>query len=100
MNNICVYADTKKAKPVAIIFPVENVLKELASENGIKGEHLEEMVHDEKLNDIVLKKIQEAGKKAGLSGIELVDGVVMAEEEWTPQNVSCTGREAGKSEKC
>ncbi len=37
---------------------------------------------------IVLKELQDAGRKGGLSGIEIIDGVVMADEEWTAQNVS------------
>ena len=27
-------------------------------------------------------------KKAGLAGIELIEGVVLSAEEWTPENVS------------
>jgi long-chain acyl-CoA synthetase len=86
--NICVYAAQDKAKPVAIIVPLEPALKKLASANGIKGESVEELVHDEKLNGLVLKEIQKAGRDGGLAGIEIVDGVVLAEEEWNPQNVS------------
>ncbi|EXJ77266.1 long-chain acyl-CoA synthetase [Capronia epimyces CBS 606.96] len=86
VGNICVFAAEDKAKPVAIIVPVEAVLKKLAAANGIKGEHLEEMVHDKKLNSIVLKEVQKAGREVGLAGIELIDGVVLADEEWTPQN--------------
>src|SRR6266480_2060566 len=84
--NICIYADTTKTKPVAIIVPAEPALKKLAAENGIKGDHVEEMVHSEKLNEIVLKQLQDAGKKGGLQGIEIIEGVVLADEEWTPQN--------------
>lgn len=68
--------------------PVEKVLQQMAKDNGIAGEHIEELVHDEKLNSIVLKHVQEAGKKSGLAGIEIIEGIVLAEEEWTPQNVS------------
>jgi hypothetical protein len=45
-------------------------------------------VHNEKLQRIVLIELQAAGKKGGLQGIEIIDGVVMVDEEWTPQNVS------------
>ena len=86
--NICVYAAQDKAKPVAIIVPLEPALQKLASANGIKGESVEELVHDQKLNGLVLKEIQKAGREGGLAGIEIVDGVVLAEEEWNPQNVS------------
>lgn len=30
--------------------------------------------------------MQAAGKKGGLSGIEIIEGVALADEEWTPQN--------------
>ena len=88
VGNICVYAREDKAKPIAIIVPVEAALKKIASANGVKESSIEEMVHNKKLNDAVLKEVQSAGKQAGLSGIEIVDGIVLADEEWTPQNVS------------
>ncbi|ROW14645.1 hypothetical protein VPNG_03216 [Cytospora leucostoma] len=84
--NICVYADDSKAKPIAIIVPAEPALKKLAAANGIKGEALEELVHDKKLNGAVLKELQSAGRSGGLAGIEIIDGVVLSDEEWTPQN--------------
>ena len=54
----------------------------------MKGESVEELVHERKVQDAVLKELQAAGRQGGLAGIEIVDGVVLADEEWTPQNVS------------
>ena len=45
-------------------------------------------MHSEKLNGIVLKELQAAGRQGGLVGVEIVDGVVLADEEWTTANVS------------
>lgn len=45
-------------------------------------------MHSEKLNGIVLKELQDAGRRGGLRGIEIIGGVVLADEEWTAQNVS------------
>ncbi len=45
-------------------------------------------MHDKKLNAAVLKEMQNTGRGGGLNGIEIIDGLVMADEEWTPQNVS------------
>lgn len=59
----------------------------LAKSNGIEGNNLEELVHNKKLNSIVLKELQAAGRQGGLSGIEIIDGVVMADEEWNAANV-------------
>lgn len=88
VGNICVYADTNKNKPIAIIVPAEPALKKIAKENGIEGNGLEDLAHNKKLNSIVLNQILSTGKAGGLQGIELVEGVVMADEEWTPANVS------------
>lgn len=88
VGNICVYAASDKAKPVAIVFPVEAALKNLAQQNGISVKGFDELTHDAKLNAIVLKEMQAQGKTGGLGGIEIIDGVVLTDEEWTPQNVS------------
>jgi long-chain acyl-CoA synthetase len=45
-------------------------------------------VHNKKINAAVLKQLQSAGQKGGLAGFEIVEGVALADEEWTPQNVS------------
>jgi long-chain acyl-CoA synthetase len=87
VGNILVYADESKAKPIAIIVPVEQALKKMAESNGFKGSTVEELAQNKKLNGLVLKEMQAAGRSAGLSGIEIIDGVVLADEEWTPQNV-------------
>ncbi|KAL9100291.1 MAG: hypothetical protein Q9163_004309 [Psora crenata] len=84
--NICVYAANDKNKPVAIIVPAEPALKKMAQQNNIHGNGLEELVHDKKLNGLVLKELQAAGKAGGLGGIEIIDGIVMSEDEWTPAN--------------
>lgn len=63
-------------------------MKKLALANGIEGNGVEDLVHSEKLNGLVLKELQAAGRQGGLAGIEIIDGVVLAEEEWTAANVS------------
>jgi long-chain acyl-CoA synthetase len=88
VGNICVYAAADKAKPIAIVVPVEATLQKLAADNGVKGGSIEELAHNKKVNEIVLKEMQKTGRSMGLNGIELIEGVVLAEEEWTPQNVS------------
>ncbi len=86
--NICVYAAIDKAKPVAIIVPAEPALKNIAESNGIEGNGIEDLVHSKKLNRIVLKELQATGKQGGLSGIEIIEGVVLADDEWNAANVN------------
>lgn len=85
--NICVYAAEDQNKPVAIIVPAEPALLKLAAENGIKDEPVEKLIHNEKVKSLVLKELQNYGRQGRLKGIEIIDGVVLAEEEWNPQNV-------------
>lgn len=44
-------------------------------------------MQDRKLEAAVLQELLAAGKRGGLGGIELIAGVVLVSEEWTPQNV-------------
>ena len=86
--NICVYASPEHTKPIAIIVPAEPALKKLAEQNRLAGEKsLEELVHEKKVQRAVLRELQAAGKQGGLVGIEIIEGVVLADEEWTAANV-------------
>ncbi|KAL1975809.1 hypothetical protein VTN31DRAFT_4201 [Thermomyces dupontii] len=84
--NICVYAAEDQYKPVAIIVPAEPALLKLAADNGIKEEPVEKLISNEKVKSLVLKELQNYGRQGRLKGIEIIDGVVLAEEEWNPQN--------------
>ena len=68
--------------------PAEPALKKLAEENSIGGNGIEDLVHSKKMNSIVLKEMQTAGRSGGLTGCEIIDGVVMSDEEWNSANVS------------
>lgn len=86
--NICIYAAPDQSKPVAIIVPAEPALHQLAKQNGIEGDSIGTLVHNPKLNSIILKEMQQAGRAGGLKSFEIIEGVVLSDEEWTPQNVS------------
>jgi long-chain acyl-CoA synthetase len=84
--NICVYAAQDQNNPVAIIVPAEAALRKLAESNGIKETEHEKLIRDPKVNSLVFNQMQAIGKRAGLASFEMIAGVVMAEEEWTPEN--------------
>ena len=92
VGNICVYAAQDKAKPIAIVQPIEAALEKLAGSVGVKHESLHEMVKEKKLRDAVVKELQKAGRDGGLGGIEIIDAVVLIDDEWTPQNVSANSK--------
>jgi long-chain acyl-CoA synthetase len=84
--NICVYASPERVKPIAIIFPAEPALLQLAQANGISEEG-PALFQSKKMQSIVLKELQMKGRAGGLVSMEIIDHVILAEEEWTPQNV-------------
>ncbi|KAH3681020.1 hypothetical protein WICMUC_000001 [Wickerhamomyces mucosus] len=89
VSNICCYADENHSKPIGIIFPNENAVKQLALDlNLIKNESedIHKAVHDQKLVSAVHKSLLSTAKGQGLNGIELIAGLVFVDEEWTPQN--------------
>ncbi|KXH50889.1 AMP-binding enzyme [Colletotrichum salicis] len=81
--NIMVYGDGEHSRAIAVVAPNEKVLAEEAKKLGV-DEH--SMHTDSKVVDAVLKDLISNGKKAGLSGLEIVGGVVLCEEEWTPDS--------------
>ncbi|KAK9481163.1 eukaryotic long-chain fatty acid CoA synthetase (LC-FACS) [Lipomyces japonicus] len=85
--NICVYADPNQVKPIAIIVPAEPALIKLAKEKGLDStKQFGELVHDPVVRKEVFAQLLDAGKRGGLAGIELISGVVLSDEEWTPAN--------------
>jgi long-chain acyl-CoA synthetase len=89
VDNVCVYAFPQKSKPIAIVVPEEKALRAVIKKKGIASEHadIEQLVKMDQVKEMVMKDMLAAGKLAGLQGIELVSGVVLAHEPWTPENV-------------
>ncbi|PQE16944.1 putative long-chain-fatty-acid- ligase protein [Rutstroemia sp. NJR-2017a BBW] len=88
--NICIYASITQTHPIAIIVPAEPALKKLAESIGVEGHGMGDLAHNKAVRREVLKQLQAIGKKSGLAGLEIVQGVVVADEEWTPQNKMVT----------
>lgn len=87
VSNICVYAAEDRANPIAIIVPERSKFMKLAEENGIKEDNFENLVHNDKIRDVVLKELQGTGRKAKLAGFEIVEGIILTERDWTVENV-------------
>ncbi|KAH0343545.1 putative AMP-binding enzyme, partial [Aureobasidium melanogenum] len=83
--NLCVYASPLHAKPIAIVNPVPTVLCKLAKEICEPDDDYTKLCDRLKVQSAVCKTLQSVGKQHGLQGIELIQGVVLSEEEWTPQ---------------
>ncbi|KAI1197025.1 acetyl-CoA synthetase-like protein [Nemania serpens] len=81
VNNLMIYGDSSQPRPIAIITPNEKALADLAK--SLNVDH-DDMHHSKEVREAVHKDLIIAGKKAGLSGLEMISGVVIVEDEWTP----------------
>lgn len=91
--NICCYADETKVKPVGIVLPNEAQVKELIYELGLDKNvksasdvEISDFLNNKKLCHALTKSILETGKSGGLTGIELILGIVIVDDEWTPES--------------
>jgi len=90
VQSIMIEASGEHPRAIAVIYPNERVFPDKAKEMGI-DEH--DMYTNAKMRSLVLKDMISYGKKAGLSPMEMIAGVVITDEEWTPNNVSiCLAR--------
>lgn len=87
VQNIMVHGDGDHPRPIAVIFVNEPALKDVAKSIGADPED-HGLLQNETLVDAVLKDLLAQGKAAGLTPLETVAGVVLTDDEWTPQNVS------------
>jgi len=90
LTNICVHADSNANKPMAIIVPNEQAVRKLASEQSLidsaDSAEWKEVCQSSEVSKAVLAEMNGVGKKAGLKPLETLQCVVLAPEEWTPQN--------------
>lgn len=89
VSNICVHADPMRAKPIAIIVPVEGVLNDLLqSLNYRKGDSVD-LADSAEAQRLVLHQLQEKAREYNLASMETVEAVVLSSlNEWNPLNVS------------
>ena len=91
VSNICMYASPVRSKPIAIIIPEETTTKDLRAMNYITiSDTCSQEATDSSppLQTAVMEELRQIWSDTGLSRMEMVDGVIIAEErEWSPQNV-------------
>lgn len=81
VNNVMVYGDGTQPRAIAIVSPNEKPLSDLAKSLGVDQGA---MYTDPKVRDAVFKDLIAVGKKQGLASLEMITGVGLVEDEWTP----------------
>jgi len=87
--NLCVHATSESQKPIVILFPHEVHLRELLASNAnlpAPDTDLHKLCEDQSVKEFYLRDLQAIAKKNGFKAIEIVQGVVLSPEEWTPES--------------
>lgn len=87
---ICVYASQDADQPIAIAVPHESNLRAALTSAPIAGVDpkapLAQLCGNEEVRKLVAKACNDAGRKNKFKAAELLRGVVLAPEEWTPES--------------
>lgn len=86
VNNICVYGDSLRPRPVAIVVPIHSKLTEIAKELGVNDLSFEALCEDEKVKKAFLTTLHNQAKEAKLKPAEIIADVYLTHEEWTSDN--------------
>lgn len=92
MANACVHATSESRQPIIIVFPHEihlrDAIKAAGNAAGLPSadSDIHKLCDDPKIQAFILKDLQSVAKKNGFKTIEVVQGVVLAPDEWTPEN--------------
>jgi long-chain acyl-CoA synthetase len=85
--NGSIVANGEHSQPMMVVVAHPQNLPIFAKKNGLgEGEDLEALCLDEKVVDAALKELNNVGRKQGLKGMELLEAIVLASDEWTPES--------------
>ncbi|CAL4114695.1 unnamed protein product, partial [Meganyctiphanes norvegica] len=84
VETMCIYGDSTQNFVVALVSPDANNLKELARSLELDDSNLEKLCMNPKIKDVVLKDLQNIGKKAKLQKFEIPGAVHLGPEQWLP----------------
>ncbi|CAG8537336.1 10610_t:CDS:2 [Funneliformis mosseae] len=86
VSNICVCADSFQSRPVALICPVEDRLREVAKEKNLGNLDFEQLCAHKDINSAVLQACLALAKKSDFKPAELLSAIALVPDEWTAQN--------------
>lgn len=74
---------------MAIVVPDDGVLRKFSEEQNLVPQNtsLELLIENQSVLTAVHAEMITVGKRSGLSNAELIQGLVLVSEEWTPENV-------------
>jgi len=86
LENVCVYGDSDREFPIALVVPNRAVLAKWADEQKVAYKDLADLLDNKEAEKKVLAEVVSAARKANLKDIEIVKAVALVHDEWTPDN--------------
>jgi len=86
VENVCAYGDSEREYPIALVIPNRVALTKWAEDNKVPFDSFEHLCESKQAEKHVLAAIVAAARKANLKEIEIVRGVALLHDEWTPDN--------------
>jgi len=84
---ICMYADSTRSFPVALVVPIKTKLTEWAESKNIKEAHdFEALCKNKEARKVILADLHAIGRAIKMKTFELPKDVFLCPDEWTPQN--------------
>jgi len=86
VNMLCVYGNSDRDFPVALVLPNEKYLTQWADSEGVTYHNLEDLCNNERVTQKVLASMDEVAKRNNFKSTEIVKGISLIHDEWTPEN--------------
>merc|ERR1711892_242002 len=86
VDNICVYADSKKTHTVALIVPIRDSLEKLVKNPSNTEIPFADLCKDPDVMQEVLKKLTAHGKGNGLEKFEIPTVITLCPDVWLPES--------------
>lgn len=88
VSNLCVHATSDAKQPIAIIIPHEAHLRQAlkSANSSVADKPLHDLCENKEVESFVLKALNAEGKKNSFKQMELLQGVILTPDEWTPES--------------
>ncbi|KZT68547.1 acetyl-CoA synthetase-like protein [Daedalea quercina L-15889] len=89
VSNICVHAHPDAKQPIAVIIPHEQNLRHAIESKSIgppAHTALPDLCEDDRVRELVMKECNAVGKKNGFKPMEILEGIILTADEWTPES--------------
>ncbi len=86
VNQVWIPGDSQRSFLVAVVVPAENYCRAWAEEFGMEEASLVDLCKAPELTEVILRDLQLIHKENSRPGFELLRGIILEPEEWSPES--------------